>query len=272
MNIIISAIVLFVCFFYFIASFYLEGPFYGVGREELGQFGDSWGFLTSIFSAMAFIGVLLNNRMQVSSFKEARKTYSEQARFMRVQQFESSLFQMLSLLQDIISDMDIFGKKDRKGRDCFKFIYLVDLKKGFTSFAMKERESNILNEKFSSVYKTNLGHFYGKIYKKRQQDLGHYFRFLFNIFRFISESELNSGEKKKYANIVRAQLSNYELLMLFYNCIYAEGQAFERYAIEFMIFDNMPISELLDIRHALLIDSRALPQPKVVKSEEPTTN
>lgn len=46
----------------------------------------------------------------------------------------------------------------------------------------------------------------------------HYFRHLYTILRFISENEwLGADKQYKYATFVRATLSRYELIMLYYN-------------------------------------------------------
>ena len=50
--------------------------------------------------------------------------------------------------------------------------------------------------------------------------LGHYFRHLFQTVNFvISQDFLDSQEKYSYLKILRAQLSNFEQLMLYYNAI-----------------------------------------------------
>jgi len=252
----VTILVLIACVFYFSWSFDLAGPLSGMDREELGQFGDSWGFVTSVFSALAFIGVLFNNGMQRKALKQATRISTEQASFIRHQQFESSLFQMLGLLQEILKDIDISGTSHRTGRDCFKVFYEIDLRRAYYNSLTRKRKLT-LEPIALKFYKVNIGLVFNRVYEKRQQDLGHYFRFLYNIFKFISESDLDQKYKKKYANLVRAQLSNYELLMLFYNCMSAHGGNFEKYAIEFSLFDNMPIGELLNKRHFILIDRKA---------------
>lgn len=46
----------------------------------------------------------------------------------------------------------------------------------------------------------------------------HYFRHLYTILRFITENEwLGVDKQYKYATFVRATLSRYELVMLYYN-------------------------------------------------------
>ena len=50
--------------------------------------------------------------------------------------------------------------------------------------------------------------------------LDHYFRHLYRIFKYIDDADKNTisdEDKYEYAGIVRATLSQYELIMLFYN-------------------------------------------------------
>lgn len=75
---------------------------------------------------------------------------------------------------------------------------------------------------------------YEKLYEEKEEEIGHYYRNLYRIVRFIqdeifsTDEEENKKEKKKYRGILRAQLSSMELLMLFYNVVYSEkGQKFK---------------------------------------------
>ena len=51
-------------------------------------------------------------------------------------------------------------------------------------------------------------------------DFAHYFRNLYQLLKFIDESHLiQDADRKRYSNFIRAQLSEVELLAIFYNCI-----------------------------------------------------
>ncbi|EPC6045128.1 putative phage abortive infection protein [Serratia marcescens] len=247
------------CALYFLASYDLSWPFTGWDREELGQFGDSWGVLTSIFSVFAFCGVAYSVVLQRKSLEQVTIEANENRTFLRLQQFESAFFQMLNLLQNIISDMDINfeedGKAARKGRDVFHFLYKRLKRNGFLEawFQTVKHGRMIDFEQLGS----NAANAYNSFYKERQRDLAHYYRMVYHIFKFIDESGFDERIRTKYANIMRAQLSNYELLMLFYNCIGKYGANMEKYAIRYKIFDNMPIDELIFNGHKYLVDPRA---------------
>jgi len=69
---------------------------------------------------------------------------------------------------------------------------------------------------------------YLKYYGGHQFRLGHYFRNVFHAFKLIDTTSLLIEEdKKSYSKIVRAQLSTYELYLLFFNSISFTGKEWE---------------------------------------------
>ncbi|WP_052414721.1 putative phage abortive infection protein [Paenibacillus sp. FSL R5-0345] len=83
------------------------------------------------------------------------------------------------------------------------------------------------------------------IYNEYESQIGHYFRNLYRIVKLIQdekfhENELeNNKEKRKYRGILRAQLSSYELLVLFYNLVYSsKGKGFKELLTNTNFFDD----------------------------------
>ncbi len=71
-----------------------------------------------------------------------------------------------------------------------------------------------------------------KYYGGHQHRLGHYFRHLFQSYKFISLQEfLKPEEKYFYGKTLRAQLSTYEQFLLFFNSLSSLGMKWE-YAID----------------------------------------
>lgn len=250
------------CLLYACISFTISWPFEGWNRESLGQFGDSWGFVTSVSSVAAFIGVAYSVKLQAASLRQLKNDSKSNNLMMIRQQVEGNFFQMLNLLQSLINDMDIQGVgKDgvafeRNGRDVFIYLY-----KKFKSNRITARRFYIepleLNQMDYEKLKKFMGNCFDEFYKDRQQDLAHYFRVLYNTYKFIDSANINKEDKKILANILRAQLSNYELLMLFYNCFGKHGAKFKDIAIKYEIFDNLPIEKLIIDEHKFLIDKKA---------------
>ena len=82
-------------------------------------------------------------------------------------------------------------------------------------------------------------------YEQIKAGLGHYFRTVYRIIRLVDETELDFEDKYKYVSILRAQLSDYEMLWLFYNCLCEYGQdKFKPLVEEYAFFKNLPKHEI----------------------------
>lgn len=153
---------------------------------------------------------------------------------------------MLRLHNDIVNAIDIskgYEQPEAMGRDCFVFFYK----------RIQRQYGEILKDKPSFSEEEAISAAYGKFWDQSQQDLGHYFRYLYTIFKFIKFS--GAEDKRLYSNIVRAQLSDQELLVLFYNCLCKNGkEKFKPLVEEYVLFDNLPVEQLLnkDHRHLFL--------------------
>ncbi|HIE44840.1 MAG TPA: hypothetical protein EYP87_01385 [Flavobacteriaceae bacterium] len=104
----------------------------------------------------------------------------------------------------------------------------------------------IIKNSFPNYSETELiSSAYSQLYDKYQTGLGHYFRNLYHIFKFIDNSEIT--DKSQYSSLVRAQLSNFELVILFYNSITDYGNLKFKPLIEkYKILKNINIETLID--------------------------
>lgn len=89
-------------------------------------------------------------------------------------------------------------------------------------------------------------------YHGHSAQLGHYFRHLFMMVKFVVNSAIvtNYKDKMRYLKILRAQLSNYEQIMLFYNWISGYGGSWEdkkrKFFTEYCMIHNLWYDELFD--------------------------
>lgn len=94
---------------------------------------------------------------------------------------------------------------------------------------------------------------YEQMYDKHHSDLGHYFRFVYNMLRAVSESDAAQDKHKK---LIRALFSDDELLVIFYNSLTEKGENFIKYAEDFQLFDNLPQERLARSEHKELLPDR----------------
>jgi len=226
--------------------------------KERGTFGDMFGAINGLFSGLglaALIYTIFLQRKQLDlqqseivanrkELEENHKTMIEQNKALKEQNFEGTFFHLVTVLNEIIYSIDFIGEHNQKisGRDCFASFYL-DLSDIYKK--SKQNNSNINDENHELNLIENS---YLKFYETKQMELGHYFRILYNIVKYVDKSEIEN--KKFYTNILRAQMSNQELLLLFYNSLTSLGRdKFKPLIEEFCLLKNMPQELLLNITH-----------------------
>lgn len=221
-------------------------PFFQFGDSlREGTFGDSFGTLNALFSGLAFSGVIITVLLQRKDLKEARAQASNQ-------QIESQFYNLLAQQQEVVRGFDLQNKKTNeviaRGRDCFRDWTegLFQLYAEFSDDSSSQDASNAHNESYDLLF---------EVYRS---DLSLYFRSLYSVFRFIE----NSGYAKsnEFGRVVRSLLSDYELVLLFYNCLSPRGIKFKRFVSEHALFDNLDPGTLLDKMHVLELSAGSFGQ------------
>ena len=237
-------------------------------NEITGTFGDSFGAVNALISALAFAGVIVTFRLQRKELdlqrqelKAQREEFTQQNKTLKLQRFENTFFHMMELQQQIVNDLyiqlnereqvtqggqhsnEVIVDTSVKGRQVFEYIYLMR-----TQFRRKEGC-------FGTILCKGLKCYNQVIYREL---LDHYFRHLYTILRYVDEtdafnvndegvedSKYTFVQKYHYTTIVRATLSRYELLLLYYNGLSEFGKLklkplIERYAL----LNNLDIQSL----------------------------
>ena len=256
--------------------------------EGAGEFGDMFGLANALFSGFAFLGVVVAillqqqelrlQREELGHTREELRGQKEQLKLQnstfKNQSFENAFFQMLSLHHQIVNALDVTsGKNVHSGRDCFPFFCQRLFRFARSNvYRLKNAQGNgsahiddeVINSHF--VMEKLVKESYLEVYRENQADLGHYFRNLYTIIKFIDSSSME--DKKTYTNIVRAQLSTSELTMLFYNVISPNGSAkFKPLVEKYEILKNLPTGELLHHDNKKFIASSALGSTEQVSED-----
>jgi hypothetical protein len=229
--------------------------------SDQGIFGDMFGAVNALFSGLAFAGLIITLlyqreelKLQREELQETRKElkgqreeFEEQNKTMKRQRFENTFFNMLSLQQEIVANLSVEWKErewnalesqwkerviNNKGREVFEKIYEgINVQPVYMHIGIKE----IVNHEIENYNE----------YRELISRFDHYFRHLYRIFKYIDESDLiDEKERYEYASIVRSQLSDYELVMLFYNCLAqkdngTEENNFKPLIEKYAIFNNL---------------------------------
>lgn len=185
-------------------------------NEIRGTFGDMFGFVNSLFSGLALAGIIITLIIQ----RDEMKIQSEE---MKYQRFESTLFNLLSLHQEITKDLNSIDKQGNPitGRKVFRNYYSV--------------HQSSLDKNFNKVFENDV-----------EDELGHYFRNIYRLIKFIDQSVFFTDDidKTRYRKVkfLRSQLSNYELIWISYWGMTDNGSNLKDYLEKYTLLKNLPSS------------------------------
>ena len=202
------------------------------------------GAVGSLWSLAAFIFIYVTLKAQQEEIVK-QQAASEQERF------ESIFFELLRIHHSLIADIRTDSPDEGRlvsGRACFRVFYtklcqLYEEPSPPGKSSVQSREELILlhiDVAFQNLYQCFGG------------ELGHYFRNLYHIIRFVDESRVSGAERKRYMKILRAQLSSKELLLFFYNGLSDVGQKLKPLISKYALLEQLPEADLMKEHHVEL--------------------
>lgn len=213
-----------------------------------GAFGDSFGPLGAMMAALAAFAAFETlaeqrvelRRIRLKEAEEERRREKErkdqqrrqiiQDKSDRKSAFEETFFRLLDAFRDIAKDTDVGTGESRKvSRDAFQRIC--------TSLVANYSPNKELERAWTNVVE----HF--------KNDLNHYFRFMYHLVNFVDQQK--QVDRYFYVRLIRATLSEAELILLFANCAVGEGREkfaplIEKYALLHNVSDKSRKSWSMD--------------------------
>jgi hypothetical protein len=96
-----------------------------------------------------------------------------------------------------------------------------------------------------------IGHLYMWYFQETETRLGHFFRYIYNTIKHVEREVQDEQKRKIYINLIQAQLSNYQLAVLFYSnfskvALDAAGKpAAKELMDKYQLFENLMPMHLL---------------------------
>jgi len=158
---------------------------------EWGQFGD-------------YMGGLLNPLFGLISVVLIAATLRSQTQAAKLQAFEHQFFTLLSLHASVLQSIDRKTKDNtiRYGRDCFYLFYRKIV-------ATSQRDRVPLHTAYQRFLEAD------------GWEIEHYFRTVYHLFKHVRdqsvEIEASAPQRKRYYDLIKSQLSQYEVVLLWLN-------------------------------------------------------
>jgi hypothetical protein len=223
------------------AAFIGKTPIRHVDKVDLAALGSFLqGAVASVWSLAAFIFIYVAFLGQQEELEETRQQGIAQEARSKRERDESLFFNLVDLHRRIVDRVNwpdpLNGGKPVGGNRAFQLIY-DHLRTAWQGTAPRNDVRGRIDEAYE--------HFFAQA----EPEVGHYFRNLYHLVRFVDGSDFAPEEKRSFVKFVRAQLSSYEMLLLFYNCLSVYGrEKFQWLVVEYAVFEQLP-DNLLDSSH-----------------------
>lgn len=248
--------------------------------EKIGVVGDYFGGTTvGLFTLASILFVIATIVMQKEELKmqrielsQTRKEYETGNNTAKVQQIDNAFYNMLSLLHQIVNNIEISVdyKIKHTGRKAFvnlsnTFQYEFAQKdylnenpdKGFNDWLSGKTAKKYMEEFFGredTISQQTLDEYYEDFHRRFGNDIGHYMRFNYRIVKFIvsnvAENEKEQKEisektgretiiadRRYYLGLLRAQWSNAEFELILINSLYSENRKFKDLILKYDVLD-----------------------------------
>lgn len=185
-------------------------------------------------------------KLQREELGLSRIVFQEQAYILRQQRLETLFFSLLDLYSKIKSELD----KNSKLNDYFAsfkedlfndFVFDENCKKCFTNTVAK----------------------YEEIYFTRKEKLSQYFKLVYRIIKIIDESEIKQEEKFKYVKIFRSQLSENEMIAIYYNSHSKVSGQLYLFIIRYNLLKHLPSISKLEFQKYLDSQVKSGPEGQI---------
>lgn len=210
-------IVCVVIFSYLGFLLFITFPILEFSIEKAGQLGDSFGIFNSLFSGLAFIALVITIYLQQQDMRDSKKELQKQ-------NFETTFFNLIKIHNDLVANFreyNILEKEEKHfmyGYEAISF-FLDKFIKGGISFntvnknLTKEENDEISRENRNlnpNVLKSN---FETKLMRKNLK----FIETVYSVLNLIDRATfLDEKDKKFYLETLSAQISDEELILIFY--------------------------------------------------------
>lgn len=215
----------------------------------LGTYGDFiGGVLNPLLTCFSLIALSFTVAMQMTQIRESRRDTQNNADAMRVQSFETTFFNLLDFHNRNVNDLRLNVREiavhwtNKLGNPPSQPLLILQR---HPPAAAKQVFDEVLHFIDAANRREPLKP-YRFLQEKHNDVLGHYFRNLYQILKFIDKNaaEMPAGfDPHFYSSLLRAQLNADELRLLLYNCSgkMVDNGAFRKLVIRYRLLEHLPL-------------------------------
>lgn len=189
---------------------YLTWPVSEFSIAKSGTFGDSFGVVTSLFSGLAFSGIILTILLQRQELTESREIF-------RIQRFEGSFYRLLELYRKNLEDIRVSDTQTGESYHAIDALNFICKK---LNEAMQKYSQFLEDESRRVIYEAQLFIEVQKLIRRQARYLGT----LLSLLELVERDLPREKDQEPYWNIIANQLTSHESRYLFYCCLVADKE------------------------------------------------
>jgi hypothetical protein len=208
----------------------------------MGTLGDSFGILNTLFSGLAFAGLVYTIYLQKKELKETRDVFIEQSKIFQQQRFDDSFYKMIDLLQSTRTEM-------------------LKVSIGYNEISFFENIYHNINGCDQTLKDAALIEEISKQFSFRTSRslYSRYYRTFMTILKLIvaKHKEINL-RKEDYNAILISQMDSFEVsIMLIYS---VQNVEFQKILIDVGLLDRVTFFKMVDKKFHRLFDVNQIPE------------
>jgi hypothetical protein len=184
---------------------YITRPIASYSMSSAAILGDSFGIVNTLFSGLAFAGLIITVLLQREELKESREIF-------KAQKFEDAFYRLLDFYRNNLNEISIIADSQQMtgiaalSHQLRKFQQITKLPKDLT-FSDNDAE---------------------KLFVKINNTLTHQSRYLGTLESLLSLvlTDVSRGaDKNFYIKLIASQLTVHEVKYIFYRCLYMDSDS-----------------------------------------------
>lgn len=171
--------------------------------------GDSFGIINSLFSGLAFAGLIVTILLQREELKESRRIFASQ-------KFEDAFYRLLAFYKENLNDISV---QDVNGGEIFK---------GIGGLSVQLRSFTSAIKPYLKYLNSDIEVYRYAIYKEAQRVLVPQSRYLGtfeSVLSLVMNEVIDVSDRKFYVKLIASQLTIHEVKYVFYRCLVSRTES-----------------------------------------------
>lgn len=219
---------------------------FGWDGSALGQWGDTFGALNALFSALAFVAVLFTLKQQREDLARQQAQIFAADRDQHSQRFETTFYELLRLLREARDAVEFRHTADYLRDTSYSDRHFGDRATGLEAFKRANLEmlywcskDHRRDDEFTAKMLRDI--YLDRVHNRYESSFAPYYRLLYTLLLRIKEDTvISQAQKYRYGNLLRSQLTSHEVALCGYNGLAAISGSFKELIVEFRLAKYLP--------------------------------